>query len=222
LSTERYMLSNAISRILGANRKELGMLGGNLLSATNGKLAKTILVTSSRAGEGRTTTAVAIAHALATESNARVLLVDADTVSPTLHTHFGIEQTPGLSGCTKGEQAQGVTESGIDRLSVMPSGNAPEQTARFLTGDGIVNLLEAWSDLYDHIVLDTSPALSTPTPSLLAPHVNGILLVAECERTKWQVLETAQEKLIGAGGNVLGVILNKRRYYIPKFLYGSV
>ena len=196
------------------------MLEGHLLSATAGKLSVTLLVTSARAGEGRTTTAVAIAHALATESNAKVLLVDADTVAPTLHTHFGIEKTPGLSECSEGEQK--IAETGIERLSVMPAGNAPEQTARFLSGDGIVPLLAEWSDLYDHIILDTSPAPATPTPSLLAPHVNGILLVAECERTKWQVLETAQEKLIGAGGNVLGVILNKRRYYIPKFLYGSV
>ena len=115
-----------------------------------------------------------------------------------------------------------VTGRTGDRLSVMPAGADPESTARFLASEGIVNVLEGWPQQYEHIILDTSSVLTTSTPTLLAPHVDGILLVAECERTKWQVLEAAQEKLVGAGGNVLGVILNKRRYYIPKFLYGSV
>ena len=217
------MLSRDINRILGANRTELGMLGGSLLSATKGKLPKTILVTSARRGEGRTTTAVAIAHALATESNARVLLVDADTRNPSLHDCFEIEPAPGFSEyVTEGESVSGITESGIDRLAIMPAGQHPEDTARFLAGGGVVHLLEEWAQEYEHIILDTSSVLATSTPALLAPHVDGVLLVAECERTKWQVLEAAQEKLLGSGGNVLGVILNKRRYYIPKFLYGSV
>ena len=216
------MLSRDISRILGANRTELGMLGGSLLSATKGKLPKTILVTSARRREGRTTTAVALAHALATESNACVLLVDADMHSPSLHNCVGLEQEPGLSGCINGGDDHGVSESGIDRLTVMPAGADPENTARFLASEGIVNVLEEWPQQYEHIILDTSSVLSTSTPTLLAPHVDGVLLVAECERTKWQVLEAAQEKLVGAGGCVLGVILNKRRYYIPKLLYGSV
>jgi len=217
------MLSNNVNKILGANRTELSLLGGNLLSATKGKLPRTILVTSARAREGRTTTAIAIARSLATESNARVLLVDADTESPSLHGCFGVAQAPGLSGCLNGSgNTQGIVESGIDRLAVLPAGDSPDQTARFLSGAGVVQLLEEWILLYDHIVMDSSPVLSTSAPGLLAPHVDGILLVAECERTKWQVLEKAEEKLTGSGGNVLGVILNKRRYYIPKFLYGSV
>jgi len=56
----------------------------------------------------------------------------------------------------------------------------------------------------------------------LASQVDGVLLVVACERTKWQVLETAQQRLVGSGGKVLGVILNRRKHYIPRFLYGSV
>ncbi|MBT3192200.1 MAG: CpsD/CapB family tyrosine-protein kinase [Verrucomicrobia bacterium] len=216
------MLSSNISRILGANRTEFSVLGGNLLSAAKGSLPKTVLVASSRAGEGRTTTAVAVAHTLATESNARVLLVDADTEAPSLHTCFELQKEPGLSANLDGGAPDSIMKSGIERLDVLPAGDAPEQTARALSSGGIVELLRQWSEHYDHIILDSSPVLTTSVPTSLAPHVDGILLVAECQRTKWQVLETAQEKLLGVGGRVLGVILNKRRYYIPKFLYGSV
>ncbi len=216
------MLSSTVSRILGANRSEFRALSGNLLSASQGELPKTVLIASGRAGEGRTTTAIAVAHTLATESNARVLLVDADTESPSLHECFELEQTPGLSASLAGGETDAIVKSGIDRLDVLPAGEALDKTARAFSSGGVVNLLQEWSEHYDHIILDSSPVLTTSVPTSLAPHVDGILLVAACEGTKWQVLETAQGKLLGAGGKVLGVILNKRRYYIPKFLYGSV
>lgn len=216
------MLSNNMSKILGANRGEFRALSGNLLSAAQGELPKTVLVASSRPGEGRTTTAIAVAHTLATESNARILLVDADTENPSLHTCFELEQGSGLSASLDGGEMDSIVKSGIERLDVLPAGDAPDQTARALSSGGVVKLLQQWSKHYDHIILDSSPVLTTSVPTSLAPHVDGILLVAECERTKWQVLETAQGKLLGAGGNILGVIMNKRRYYIPRFLYGSV
>jgi capsular exopolysaccharide synthesis family protein len=226
LCTDYYlgesMLSSDISRVLGANRNEFRALGGNLLSATEGALPKTILVTSARPGEGRTTTAVAVAHTLATECHARVLVVDADVESPSLHTCFDMAQSPGLSERLGGAGQDGITQSGIDGLDVLAAGDDVTVTGRSLSAGGIDDLLKELSTRYDHIVFDSSPVLTTSTSILLARHVEGVLLVAACERTKWQVLEAAQEKLLGSGGKVLGVILNQRRYYIPKFLYGSV
>lgn len=204
------------------NRNEFRALGGNLLSATEGALPKTILVTSARPGEGRTTTAVAVAHTLATECHARVLVVDADVESPSLHTCFDIGHAPGLSGCLGDTGQDGITESGIEGLDVLAAGDDATLTARSLSGDGINDLLKEWSTRYDHIVLDSSPVLTSSASIQLARHVDGVLLVAACERTKWQVLETAQDKLLSSGGNVIGVILNQRRYYIPRFLYRSV
>jgi protein-tyrosine kinase len=216
------MLSKSVSKIIGANRIELGLLSGNILSRNRRALPKTIMVTSSRAGEGRTTTAIAVAHALATETDARVLLVDADTEAPSIGTCFGLEATSGLSECITGEGAVGIAGTDQDRLYVLPAGESPAQSSRALASERMAQLLADWSEQYDHVVLDSSPVLTTSGPVLLAPHVDGILLVAECERTKWQVLETTQERLVGSGGNILGVILNKRRYYIPKLLYRSV
>ncbi len=216
------MLSKTTSKILGANRVELDTLGGNLVSAAKGKLPKTILVTSSHPREGRTTTAIAVASALATEFHARVLLVDADTHTPSIHKCFDVEPAPGLSECFDNEHTEGIVKNGIERVDILPAGKKPNYSSRFFAGGNIKQLLEEWLQTYDHIILDTSSVLTTSTPTLLAPHVDGILLVTECERTKWQVLETAQNKLLGSGGNLLGIMLNKRRYYIPKIFYRSV
>jgi len=57
---------------------------------------------------------------------------------------------------------------------------------------------------------------------LLAGQVDGVVLVAECEQTKWEILALCKEKLGRLGGQVLGVILNKRQFYIPGALYGKV
>ncbi len=216
------MLSKKTNNILNANRVELDTLGGNLVSAAKGKLPRSILVTSSHPKEGRTTTAIAVASALATEFHARVLLVDADTHTPSIHTSFDSEHSSGLSECFDNENSEGITKSGIDRVDILTAGKKPSHSSRYFANGNIKHLLEEWAQTYDHIILDTSSVLTTSTPTLLAPHVDGILLVVECERTKNQVLETSQNKLIGAGGNLLGIMLNKRRYYIPKLFYRSM
>jgi capsular exopolysaccharide synthesis family protein len=216
------MLSKKTSNILNANSLEIDILSGNLMSAAKGKLPKSILVTSSHPKEGRTTTAIAVAKALADEFHARVLLVDADTHTPSIHTIFDVEQTSGLSECFDNDNSEGIINSGIERIDILTAGEKPSHSSRFFANGNIKHLLEEWEQIYDHIIIDTSSVLTTSTPTLLAPHVDGILLVVECERTKGQVLETSQNKLLGSGGNILGIMLNKRRYHIPSLFYRSV
>ncbi|MBX9635360.1 MAG: hypothetical protein K2X44_10305 [Magnetospirillum sp.] len=85
------------------------------------------------------------------------------------------------------------------------------------------HLLEAyWQHLAeqaDLIILDTPPVLSSPLAQALAPTVDGIILVVEAERTRTDVALAAKRALASAGANILGVVLNKRRYHVPKLLY---
>lgn len=69
------------------------------------------------------------------------------------------------------------------------------------------------------IILDTPPLLSSPLSQALAPSVDGVVLVIEAERTRAAIAEAARDALISAGANVLGVVLNKRRYHVPKAIY---
>lgn len=85
------------------------------------------------------------------------------------------------------------------------------------------NLLEAyWQHLAERaelIILDTPPVLSSPLAQALAPTVDGVILVVEAERTRTEVARAAQHALTMAGAKILGVVLNKRRYHVPKRVY---
>jgi Mrp family chromosome partitioning ATPase len=77
----------------------------------------------------------------------------------------------------------------------------------------------ALKERYSLILLD-APSIAESSDALLAaPETDGIVMVVEAGSTRWQVAENAREKLAMQGGNVLGVILNKRRFYIPSFIY---
>lgn len=85
------------------------------------------------------------------------------------------------------------------------------------------NLLrEYWDRLAgraDLIILDTPPVLSSPLAQAMAPTVDGVILVVEAERTRTAVALAAKRALTQGGANLLGVVLNKQRYHVPKPLY---
>lgn len=71
----------------------------------------------------------------------------------------------------------------------------------------------------DLIILDTPPVLASPLTLALAPTADGVILVVEAERTRMAVAEAARDSLRAGGANLLGVVLNKRRFHVPKGLY---
>jgi len=79
-----------------------------------------------------------------------------------------------------------------------------------------------WDSLrqkYDLILIDSSSAANTPDGIEIARRVDGVVLVVEAEKTRWQVVENLKEKIENSGGNILGVVFNKRRFYIPENIY---
>ena len=71
----------------------------------------------------------------------------------------------------------------------------------------------------DWVLFDSPPITHHMDSVVLAPKVDGVVMVVEAERTRWEVAENARKSIKGGNGNVLGVILNKRRYPIPEWLY---
>jgi Mrp family chromosome partitioning ATPase len=71
----------------------------------------------------------------------------------------------------------------------------------------------------DWVLLDCPAITSCNDAASLAGSVDGLILVVEAERTRWEVAENARKSIKGGNGNVLGVVLNKRRYHIPNWLY---
>jgi protein-tyrosine kinase len=216
------MLANQLNRIISQNQAELSALEGSLLSSARGKSVKSIFVTSSRAGEGKTTTAVAAAHALA--ARGKVLLVDANMRAPAVHTLFGLDRGPGLADVllAKVQGAAILHSTEFANLTIALAGEAAPGASVSFDSEAFARELAGWKSAFDVVVLDGDSILSSSDAAALARLCDGVVLVAECEKTKWEVLELAKDKVQGVDGKVLGVILNKRRYYIPQGLYGKV
>lgn len=218
------MMSPELSRIINANQASLSSLEGDLLGTAGGRSIKAILVTSCRPQEGKTTSAATLAHSLAVTAGKRVLLVDAHLASPRIHDLFGVGKAPGLTDFllsrTGGKDPVQSTE--IDRLKVMTRGTATDHPVEIFNSEGFAAKLAELRAQFDYIVFDAGSVMTSSDVVLMARHFDGVVIVAECEKTKWEILDLAKEKLTNVNGKILGVVLNKRQYYIPAGLYGKI
>lgn len=193
-------------------------LQGSLLSAAKGNAVRSVLVTSGKNREGKSTVAIGLAAALA--ADAKVLLVDGNLRRPVLADLFGVSSSPGLTDVLAGSDPdQAVQQTGVSGLSLLPAGGG-ESILRHL--EKLPELLQTLYTRFDCIVFDGDSTLTSSEAALLAKRVDGVVLVAECEQTKREIIALSQEKLTALGGRVLGVVLNKRQFYIPGVLYGKV
>lgn len=214
------VLTGEARRILFASQRELSQLRGNLFRNDEGGLPASLLVTSARRGEGKTTTAIALAHTLAQHSNSRVLLVSADPSASPMARLFQLDGQLGLAQYLRGNDQAAPQQTEFDRLDVMPWGEG----SRSLWHKDNEQLSERWAQLlaqYEVVVIDGPAVLDTPETLAIHQLAAATLLVLQCEVTKWQVAQVALERLKSAGDHVIGSVMNQRRYYVPSRLYGK-
>lgn len=215
------VLSKKLKEILQKNVGELHAIKGNLLSVSKNKKIKTILVTSSKPAEGKTVTAINMACGLS-EAKAKVMLIDGNLQKPCIHKMFNVSETPGLSDIFTSNQEFNndvLRETEYKRLSVMPCGTKIDNTFDVFKIDAFKEKLDSMKKDFDYVILDGHSILSSSDVPLVAKHFDGIIMVVECEKTKWEVVQQAKEKLNNVGGNILGIVLNKRKYHIPRIFY---
>jgi capsular exopolysaccharide synthesis family protein len=199
----------------------LSQLKSSLIEAANGKTIKSIMVTSSKPREGKTLAAISIAKTLAKGQEVKVLLIDVNFKSPMLHEVFNTPKQPGLSDMVLNQASKEETcfATSITNLDVLANGQQ-QNTEWVFDSNNFAKSLNALSQDYDYIVVDTNSLLGSSEASLICPLFDAILLVVECEVTKWQVANAAAEKINKAGGNLLGTVMNRRKFYLPRFFYG--
>lgn len=204
--------------LISDRKARLEVARGFLQAATGGN----VLVTSCHPGEGKSTIAVNIASALAEEAGRDVLLVDANVEAPVLHERFNIPETPGLFDVIDGKVAgQGTVVN--TSLRVLPIGSdhaRPGGLVKSQRMEGLKEFLAAHRARSGFVVLDGSSIFGAVNSAPLASSCDGVVLVVESEKTRWEVVQSARDQLRDAGAEVLGVVLNRRRYYIPRSVYG--
>ncbi|WP_447980626.1 CpsD/CapB family tyrosine-protein kinase [Candidatus Nitrospira bockiana] len=181
---------------------------------------KSLLVTSTQPGEGKTTVTVNLACALSLAGK-KVLVVDADLRKPRLHEHLRCSRAPGLAEILQGDEGidkaiQTVTvASGTGErtftLDFIPSGKAVRNLFRLLSDLKLKTDLAFLRNTYDVVLLDTPPALAVNDVLVLAPGVDGILFVLACGLVKERDAQIAKERIERAGGRLLGVVINRFR-----------
>ena len=178
-----------------------------------------LLVTSTQPGEGKTTIAANLAIALA-EVGKRVLLVDADLRSPSVHRLFGRHHDLGLVSYLAGREdwRSMVRPSGTAGLDLLTCGAVPPNPSELLSSPRMSTLVESAKERYELVILDSAPMLALADSRILAPIVRGVLLVVRSGAIPREQVLQAQRGVRSVGANLIGVVLNRvdlatRGYY---------
>ena len=193
----------------------------NLLTRRQDKPVKTILFTSTSQGDGTSTTAINFATSLVKDTDLKVLLVDANMRTPCLHEVFGVDHAHGLSDLLLkvGDMTSRMKKIGATNLYIMPCGGKhPNPVSLFESSpfDKFLQKTHAW---FDFVILDAPPAIGFSEAKVICQKVDGVVLVIGSGTTRRQVALKAKREIQEAGGKVLGVVLNRRKFHIPTWIY---
>jgi succinoglycan biosynthesis transport protein ExoP len=169
-----------------------------------------ILITSSRPGEGKSTTAFAVAHNLARVGR-RVLLVDGDLRRPSLHRVVGGTNNVGVSNFLSGSDglADKVQPTSHPNLAFIACGPIPPNPAELWGGDRATAFVQEALTQFDHVIIDGPPVLGFADAPILAAQVTGFLFVAESRGARRSQVRGALRRLASGHARLLGVVLTK-------------
>ena len=193
----------------------------NLGFTTEHGAPRSLSVTSTRPGEGKSTTALALAIMLA-RAGKRVILVDADMRAPSVHHLGNVGHERGLSNFLSGEDAiEPLTFSMADfGFTAMSAGPIPPNAAELLTGNRLARLIERLLENYDHVVIDGPPVMGLADAPLIAARVEGVIYAVESHGIRASQVKTALGRLAAANVRIFGGVLTKFESRRATYGYG--
>lgn len=197
----------------------------NLSFTTEHGVPRSFAVTSTRPSEGKSTTSLALATTLA-RAGYKVILVDGDMRSPSIHHLGGVNHDHGLSNFLSGhDDIQSLTFQMADLgFTAMTSGPIPPNAAELLTGSRLSTLIKRLLEIYDHVVIDSPPVMGLADAPLIASQVEGVVYAVESHGIRSSMVRTALSRLVSANAHVIGGVLTKfearRASYGYEYGYG--
>jgi len=189
-----------------------GVIASILFSSEKHARPRVLVITSAGPGEGKTSAASNLAHAMA-QINAKVLLVDADLRKPRIHKIFDLDNQAGLADLLKqstfDEKAAAalIQKTEIHNLDVLTSGSAHAAADLFFSSS-MPNLIAWCRNRYEMVIIDTPPMLSVPDARMLGPIADAVVLVVRAGQTTRNDALAAHQRLTEDRTRVLGVVLN--------------
>jgi capsular exopolysaccharide synthesis family protein len=167
-----------------------------------------ILISSSIAGEGKTTTATNLALTMA-KAGSKVLLIDADLRKPTLHKVFKLHNQVGLSSYLAGSSDKSILNKGShENLVIIPAGPIPSNPYELLNSNRMATLLDNLAKEFDVIICDSPPILSVADARVLCRFFDGMIVVARAGLTTYPMVKKSIRMVKEVKGEILGILVN--------------
>ena len=191
----------------------------NIQYSSIDKQVKTLVVTSSNAGEGKSTVSGNLAYTFF-QSGKRVLIIDCDLRKPSLHRKFNVSNEVGLTDVLVGtSELNKVMKKIDDNLYLLTTGTLPPNPAEIIGSNTMENFLDECKINFDYIILDTPPILPVTDSKLLAIKADATVLVVRSEISKSKHVSQAFKELEKVNANVIGTILNDVEMHSEKLYY---
>jgi capsular exopolysaccharide synthesis family protein len=170
---------------------------------------RTLMVTSSGPGEGKSTTVANLATVYA-QSHRKVIILDADLRKPTMHHTMQVSNRKGLTTFLSGQDTleDVITKTSIPGVDIIASGPIPPNPSEILASKKLLGLIDTLKEQYDMIIFDTPPALAVTDAQIMATKVDGVILVVDQGRVKKEAAAKMKASLDHVNAHILGVVLN--------------
>lgn len=188
----------------------------NILATDSGTQLCTLLVTSAEPNEGKSTIAARLAVAIA-QSGHSVAIVDCDVRLPQIHTLFALSNEQGLSDVLLGKTAlsDALHDTSVESLSVLPSGENIQAVTLFDSRQ-METIMQQLQRQFDYVVLDSPSLLAVADAALLAPLVDGVVLVVRRSRVQQDAVQEAHQQLARVRSTIIGIVVNGTDQY-PRY-----
>ncbi len=192
--------------------EEFRVIRTQLLFGNPNMQYKTICVTSPQPGDGTTSLAVNLAISIA-KAGRRTLLIDGDLRKPDVHRIFNIPDSPGLAEMIQGtcEPGGAIRKSDIELLDVLPAGIPMVRPSELISRPELARIIDALSELYDHIIFDTAPLLPVSDTHVLAGLVDGVVCSFNAD-VDTDTVGLVEEILRRSNANLIGTVMNQVKY----------
>lgn len=197
--------------------EEINRLRGDLFDGS--KSLKSVMVTAPAGGEGTSSIALLLALALSKQEGGRTLLVDAHLRSPQVHTYFDLDLSRGLANWN-GEGALFYQAcAGHFQLHALTAGIGDTVDCGLDRLPHLAKLARQVRDDFNYIIWDSAPLIRYPDAKVLAPLVDGAIVVLEADHTRADHLTYFREQMHRANANILGAVMNRHGRYWPVNLW---
>ncbi len=198
---------------------EFRRLYSKLRNLYAGQNVKNLLITSATMNEGKSTTAALLACTVARHRETKTILVDCDLRRPRVHQLFNLSKEDGVADVLTGRKRLDACfkQSPLENLKILTSGGIVDNPTELFNSSRMKDLFSEIKFYFDAVIVDSPPINPVTDALILAPEMDGALMVVKAGQTPKEVVRRAVDLMRNTGINILGVIVNNMKEVLPYY-----